>query len=118
MKLTIKITKEVLEAAKYCEGLVSQSCGVAVAVREIFPNANVGHETMMFDHMNAELGYTDLPLRAQRFICEFDARKPHERIEMRETSFEIEIPDSVIEKIGIEEAKEIISKSSTLELVQ
>jgi hypothetical protein len=121
MRITIKITKEVLKETMFCGGIYGNNnttnCAVAFAVREVFPNARVGAETLNFGVGVPEFAY--LPQRASVFIDRFDSLvgTPSERLLLPEFSFDIHVPDSVIDKIGINEAKEIISKSSTLELV-
>lgn len=119
MKLTIKITKEVLEKTKMCGKssgleLIAENCAIAYAIRRLFPKATVGPWNLFFDLATK----TPLPLVAQSFIETFDYSSIEERLLLPEFSFDIEVPDSVIESIGIEQAKEIISKSSTLELIE
>lgn len=127
MKLTIKITKEVLEATKMCGTgtdlyAVNENCAVAYAIRKLFPIAKVGRYEISFDGQQPSFSKvrSRLPNAATLFIDEFDKlRDAHEaRLLLPEFSFDIEVPDSVIESIGIEQAKEIISKSSTLELIE
>jgi hypothetical protein len=118
MKLTIKITKEVLERSKMC-GIVREKisharyCGIAVAVNGIFPGAIVKYQYIILPIILEAIA---LPDSATEFICEFDRSTPEERTQMHPFSFEIDVPDSVIERIGIEEARAIIAKSETLEL--
>lgn len=47
MRLKIKITKDVINRAKYCgtekqPGFVTHNCAIAVAVRDIFDDAQAG----------------------------------------------------------------------------
>lgn len=137
MKVKINITKEVLEESKMCNtgGLtnaVGMSCAIAKAVNNLLGNhAWVGKETinihksittyMKDTHLAIDFGkeIADIPLpeEAKCFIKSFDKLTPEERVKMDEISFEIDIPDSVIEFIGISEAKEIIKNDKYLELV-
>lgn len=119
MKLTIKITKEVLQRSMMCRVghcLVTQNCAIAVAVRDVFPKASVVPNFINLNHINEEM---ELPLEATKFIREFDALadNPEKRLKMTPFDFEIDVPDKVIDSIGIEEAISIINKSETLELV-
>jgi|SRR6185437_10205993 len=127
MKLKIKITKEILHKTKYCrvdEG-VYKNCAVAIAVRDIFPEAEVGTTFITTNIKNESTGHFNhlikLPQSAQEFIQIFDEYgrqgKFLHRINMHEHEFEIDVPESVIESIGIEEVKQILSSSKTLELV-
>lgn len=131
-KLTIKVTRDILERSSNCatdgengEGYGS-NCAIALAVREIFPTAWVYPESIK--PFNSELNiYEDdedeikelisLPEEARRFIVQFDAFTPKLRTIMRELEFEVEVPDRVIEKlVSIDEIKEILKTSKTLEL--
>lgn len=121
MKIIIKITKEVLQKTMMCGtggfNPANKNCGVAYAVREILPDAKV-YRTIILPEGNDNGDHIQLPSIAVQFISDFDMLvKVLDRREfLPEISFTIEVPDLVIEKIGIKEATEIISKSSTLEL--
>jgi hypothetical protein len=54
---------------------------------------------------------------AAMFIDTFDKKTPFERLEMDELSFEVDIPEEVIEEIGINEVHQILEKTPSLELV-
>jgi len=116
MKIKIKITKDVLERSKFCGfnydngGLPSENCAIAVAVRDIFSDARVGYSTI-----STRFGIIRHPNR--EFVTEFDKLRAEERVKMTPFDFYIDVPDSIIEKIGINEAIEIINKSDSLELV-
>ena len=121
MKILIKITKNILERSMMCGqnlNKVGENCAVALALRDVFPNAYV---TGSFINIEGGWGGTNdsimLPENAVCFIASFDVKKPHERPLMRLFSFEIDVPDSVIESIGIDEVKQILSNSKTLEYV-
>lgn len=122
MKILIKITKEVLEKTKMCgiEGTnINQSCAIAYAVRELFPLARVGTREIAFDGRPPcdSLVTSTLSSSARWFISNFDNTTPELRPSLSEFSFEIEVPASVIDKIGIGEAYRVLSESKTLELV-
>lgn len=139
MKLTIKITKEVLRKSMFCifeSDDVGVSCAFGLAIHDLLPNSFtfqrriiVGLSSWQVDGSSFEiaddeshpkfkdLAVIKLPYEATMWIKDFDHCSPRERSEMPEASFNIDLPESIIDSIGIEEAKEIISKSSTLELV-
>lgn len=125
-KLTINITKDVLKEAMYCgtlksHGLASESCGIAVAIRKIFPYAAVGMFSFAVDGRVKDpydiIGIP-LPPKAMLFISEFDklASCPHDRLKMGEFSFEVDIPEEVLNEVNIDEIREILKTSKTLEL--
>lgn len=120
MKIKIHVTKDILERSKMCgvkkNSLTVHSCAVAIAVKDIFKSVAVDGITICVYH---KIGYTeiDLPEEARIFIRVFDNCKPKDRVLLPEFSFEITIPDSVIDKIGIEQATHLINESKTLELV-
>ncbi len=132
MKIQINITKEILEQTKICEsrdGIVF-NCAISVAVRSIFPHAWVdNHEIIPFaekmtmgEFSNASYNkpkdnYIQLPNEAKKFVNKFDYSKPEQREALPPFSFEIEVNDNIIDRIGIKEAEEIIANSLTLELV-
>lgn len=99
-------------------GGITQNCAVALAVREIFPNADV---TSFNIWLNDEL-FTNirLPENVKRFVSLFDYYRtnPSARLDMESIDFEIEVPQAVIDRIGIGEVYKILSESKTLELVQ
>lgn len=121
MKIKIKVTKDILKRSAMC-GTFSQiakvieNCAIALAVREVFPNAVVGQTSIR------PFGYNitpsiELPRCAKHFIKLFDKSCPIQRVSMPEFEFTVDVPDSVIDKIGIKDAIDIINKSETLELV-
>ena len=119
-KLKIKVTKEILERSKMCGWKngnkdMSTNCAIALAVRDVFPEARVGSR-----HLNylGDENYTVLPAIASNFITIFDNLSPKERVEMSELEFEVEVPDEVIEKINIEELKPLLENHPTLQLIE
>lgn len=120
MKITIKITKEVLTRAAMCgiKNKFGENCAIALAIRDISTGAVVTYTEIFWDYYGPSEDESPLPVIAQDFISAFDKSTPEERIEMRPFSFEVDFPDSMIDKIGIDEAKRIIEQSETLEIAQ
>lgn len=141
MKITIKVTKEVLRQSAHCPILgislnceldkLKTNCAVAVAVRDLFPKAKVFNNAICLSShfpdyevslVEDEQGVRPkttirLPQKAIDFITEFDRLHPLERPGMDELKFDIEVPDEFFERtIGISEAHEILKRSETLEL--
>lgn len=143
-KLEISITKDILELTKNCsgEGLpikhrIGQNCAIGKAIFDIFPNSWTCDNEIFINRMPVyftEKGYMAenrsspswystsipiaLPSEAREFIEEFDESTPEERVEMQPFSFEIEIPDEVIEMINIDEVKEVLKEHHCLKLVE
>lgn len=113
--LQIRITKEVLRDSAYCGHIKEQgcyilsddesvavacNCAIALAIRDVFPKAIVGPDTILpfgdepFAHVYSEI---ELPDEAIRFVREFDDRMPEERLKMKALKFEVEIPDDVLD---------------------
>ena len=115
MKLKIHITKEILAKSMNCRGQASTNCAFAVALREIFPEVSVGYEYVFFEDGNT----MSITNSMYCFIRKFDdlVDTPIERLNLPEQSFEIEVPDEVIERIGLTEVERILSESKTLERV-
>jgi hypothetical protein len=122
MKLRIKVTKDILEKSKMCGGessnRIGENCAIALAVRDIFPNAYVDSRKIH------ALGYCEdfeaiiyLPQEARDFIDEFDGSTAEGRVKLDPIDFEIELTSTIISKINIDQAKEAIKNSKTLELI-
>jgi len=130
-KLKIKVTKEILEKSKYCiatgkadKGGAGFNCAVALAIRDIFPDAWIHRDTITpfsFSDNNTEAYFggarIHLPNEAIEYIKEFDATPFGMRTSMPEIEFEVEIPDEIIERISIEELRPLLENHPTLELV-
>lgn len=125
MRIKVNVTTDVLERSKMC-GIIkeykSDSCAIALAFIDLFENARVGcYEVWLitypdagkFDHRSC----VNLPQSAVSFIQRFDLLTPEERVKMQPFSFEIEVPDYVISKIGLGEIYRVLSESKSLELV-
>ncbi len=122
MKLKIKCGIESLERSLYCSG--GENCWIALAIRDIFPHAHVtarhidtnyylrGDGNLADDKNNIRL-----PEIARDMIFLFDHTLPSGRINLEPFEFTIEVPESVIEKIGLSEIERILSESKTLEKV-
>lgn len=118
MKILIKVTKDVLRRSAGCTAgktIISQNCAVALALRDLFPQAQVGYPDMCF-YFGQREEYI-LNSDVLMFIHRFDKASPEERLLFPEFSFEIEVPSAVIDKIGIGQAYKVLSESKTLELV-
>lgn len=113
MTIRIHVTKEILRESMYCprEGL-SKNCAIASAVREIFPDAGVGTWGIYLDWCEISL-----PDEASDFVKKFDDSTPLERSALTPLSFSVNVPDSAINRIGIQEVESILSNSLTLEKV-
>lgn len=130
MKILVKVTKEILSKAKLCglvPGRVGENCAIALAIRDLFEHAWVSrYDIVIYDRDQwvdtgaIELLRMRLPDGARRFILEFDGHiiDPERRENMSTYSFEINVPDSFLEQIGLEEVKKILSVSESLEYIQ
>lgn len=114
MKIKIKVTKEVLRKTAFCGGAIYETCAFAYALRELIPYATVGFYYFNF----GGYGNVKQPDDIHRWILMFDDAGPKERLNLPEISCEIELPQQVIERIGISEVYRVLSESKTLELVK
>jgi hypothetical protein len=125
MKITVKITKDILEKSKSCPFLrtcteeevdiVKSNCAFSVAWREIFPDAVVFQGSTILIP-----GYGIIPHSKDiiKYIQDFDnCETEKERANLPEASFTFDIHDYIIDSIGIDQVNEILSKSQTLEKV-
>ena len=118
MKIKIKVTKDVLKRAMWCGTTdmhepMSQNCAISKALNDVFGKVSVSKSRIILLADRKEAHTIDTPMSAARFIDEFDALTPIERLEMPELTFEVELPESVIDQINISD----IHKSETLEVV-
>lgn len=65
----------------------------------------------LYDHL------IKVPKDARNFIINFDNSTPEQRLEMNEFSFEIDVPEELINEISIDEVHEVLKKTPSLELV-
>jgi len=131
MRVLVKITKHVLKDSMFCsEYKIGQNCAIAKAIVDLFgENTWVGSKKIFIfpngikflGSLEVDLSQTsyiiDLPEKASDFIREFDNKSPYSRLQMDELSFEIDVPDEVIQSIGIDEVHNILKESKSLELV-
>lgn len=117
--LEIKVTKEILERSKYCgvfDNKRASNCAIALAVRDIFPTACVGLFEI-FEKENNPKGFARLPQKACDFISIFDFASVEERPYLPELTFEIEIPDDIIQSIDISEITKTLTNHPNLKLI-
>jgi hypothetical protein len=142
MKILIKVTKEIQRRAMFCgtgactgARTIRTNCEVALAVIKLFPHAKVFQKAISFTGegafeydrnmgdirtiMNLPKDMVALPIEVSGRIGDFDrlSNDPLARLELPEYSFEIEVPDYVLNQIGIGQAYKVLSESKTLELV-
>lgn len=121
MKIEININKDVLRRSMWCgvgSGYEWKNCAVSIAIRDLMPLAEVfEHYIEPFRCCKIKI---PVPSFVSEFIEQFDSLKdtPESRLLLPEFSFEIDVPDEVIERIGIEEAKAILERSETLNLIE
>lgn len=129
IKLEILITQDILNRSANCISNVGQNCAIGLAIFEIFGHrSNVdSHEIVILNQNLYEgdlilksklMAQIPLPNKAQEFIDEFDKSLPHQRKLMTPFSFEIEIPENVIEMINIDEIYKVLETSTCLKLVE
>lgn len=116
-KLKIKVTKDILERSKMCinDETAPTNCAIALAVRDIFPDARVGGFNLSFD--GTYKYFVSMPVDAILFIRRFDSTPSHLRPQLSEIEFEIEVPDEVTESINIDELKPLLQNHPNLQLV-
>jgi hypothetical protein len=127
MKVLIKITRDILERSAKCREHYPRNCAIALAMRELFPNCCVGAFQIRFydsTYNNRSMvvgvgpvGYANLPDLAIKFIRAFDSAPVGYRAQLPEFSFEVDIPNEVIDSIGIGQVYKVLSESKTLEHV-
>lgn len=130
MKIKIKVTKEILERSACCtKDLCTFNCAIAEAIREIFPWSSTGGTNInIWDSRKNRDNWLSfrssphpivisLPFNARLFIQDFDLRTPDLRIAMTPISFDIEVPNGLINQIGIGQVYKILSESKSLEMV-
>lgn len=132
--IKIFITKDILNRSKNCtkgnpyETKLGQNCAIGLAIFDLFGNKSwVNCEQIEIcergiinsfeEGFNKTEYYITLPEEAREFIKAFDNYTPEKRVEMEPFSFEIEVPDEVIDMINIDEVKRICENSTTLSLV-
>lgn len=122
--LKIRVTKEVLQRSRFCSPeseSLSKSCAIALAVKDIFPYAQVGQTNIkpfrfIPGYYEWQWWTIQLPPEAQAFIKIFDCSDVLTREGMDELEFEIELSDDIIEKIDIKEITTLLENHPTLQL--
>jgi hypothetical protein len=127
MKIRIHVTEEILRKSMYCPMLrtcpeseldiIKNDCAVSEAVRELFPRAKVFQTGANLD-WTVEDSCVSFNYETQAFIRSFDNVDDYdERLLIPAYSFELTVPQSLIDAIGITEIERILSESKTLEAV-
>lgn len=124
MKVRVNITHNVLERAKMCGfdgNKITENCMLQVAFRDLFPecrvivaSVNLLGESSFNKPCRDEVILPEIAISNRR---RFDSLQPHQRLLMTPFSFEIEVPEYVISRIGISTIYKVLSESSTLEMV-
>jgi hypothetical protein len=136
-KFKINVTKEIYESAKNCKSIlpiskgngIGSNCAIAKAVAVLFPDVWV--ETQKIDFVSdwheyiegpsayvGKYGSVELPIEVQDMIILFDNTSVEDRPNLPEFSFEIEVPDTLLEKVvDISSIEEILKDCKSLELV-
>jgi hypothetical protein len=117
---TIRITKKIIDCAKFCgqreHQNIGENCAIAVALKDLFPAAFVSGN-YIYPFGIEQAGMTiELPRIALDFIKVFDSliAIPKVRLLLPEFDFVIGIPDNVLEQINIDEIKKMgITKKKT-----
>lgn len=131
-KVTIHVTKEVLERSKRCgkgpgknriERIshlcqIGANCAIAVAIWDVIPKVWVEQSYIGFydEDGTRKIVDVDLPQEASDFIGLFDETPVSKRPELDPISFGIEIPDVIIDRISIDEIKKRLETCKTVEL--
>ena len=129
IKLEISITQDILNRSANCVSNVGQNCAIGLAIFDIFGDKSwVESEQILISNTNYKEGnvyrnknvIARIPLsnEAQEFIDEFDESLPHQRKLMEPFTFEIDIPENVIEMINIDEIYKVLETSTCLKLVE
>lgn len=134
MKFQLTITKDILKRSAMCGAFASNprplNCAFALAFNELVPNVWVKNTHTIFLKKVTE----DLPWLAdftssnivavventdpqKEFISLFDTTTPVGRIELPEQTFEVEIPEEVI-NYWFKDASEIAQKIANSEVLQ
>jgi hypothetical protein len=119
MKLTVSITPDILAASAHCDALkLGANCAIALALKDIFPKVNVASQyaRIMDRRLPSGNKLIKLTQSATDFIFKFDTSTPQERCNMQSFSFDLELPEEVIELVDIDDIKAILAKSQSLQL--
>lgn len=122
-KILIHITRNILERSANCRSKDrAANCAFALATKELLPLAAVGVWAIypVFFGGGPEKTRKNFPIsdKMSLFILDFDEKTPEQRRNMLEESFELEIPDNVLEEIDISDVHKILEESETMELIE
>jgi hypothetical protein len=125
MKFQLNITKEILRKSSKCSVLqkdiygtsikgldLDRNCAFALAYNQLIPNVIVSNNVEFLTPSSSRIAFSYLTEKQSEFILKFDRATPEERIAFPEQSFEVEIPDAVIDywfKDHVEMAQKIIN---------
>jgi len=128
VEFKIRVTKEIIEHCKYCgaennKQEINKNCAVAFALKDIFPDVYVTNYYIFPFGIDTEEGQGTkivIPVIAQQFIKLFDGfyLMPDLRPLLPEFEFTIDIPDKVIDRVNIDEMKELINSSKHRKLIR
>jgi hypothetical protein len=115
-QFSITITKSIIKRCKNCGNELHEAeknCAIAIALIDIFPEVHVTADHIFpwgIDLEKENNARIPLPVIAQQFIKLFDgfSLTPRLRLLLPEFEFTIDVPDEVIERINIDEVKELI----------
>jgi len=74
-----------------------------MAIWDVIPNVWIGRNNITFRTPNCREYITPIPIEATDFITKFDRSTIGLRSNLKPISFEIDVPDEVIDSISIEE---------------
>ena len=130
MKLRIFITKNIIKQSMncginvpLCDAKFGQNCAIGVAIVKLFGMKSwVATDEIRIYAKNYNPGINPiylipLPEIASDFISAFDDLIPEDRIKMIPISFDIDIPEELVEKLGLSYMHKIIEIEPQLELV-
>lgn len=142
MKIQVNITKEILRQSMNCpvpqtkkaseEAMVGQNCAIGKAIFNLFGDKSFVMKTRIVIDINGIDGIKimndreyspsliniEIDEEVAIFINDFDNFSPEKRLEMAPFSFEIELPEEVINLIGISEITKILEETPSLDLVK
>jgi len=123
IKLKVKVTKKILKESMMfrCPSLeVTSNCAVALAIREIFPEATVGYVIFRPFHKNKWGLISEHD--GEHFITQFDQLRetPEKRLDLPETVVTLDITDEIIDHLStmIPNYEEVVNAQPHLELVE
>lgn len=115
--LTRLQAREVEESKQRWCDVVSSKCLITEAVKDLWPAHTANIEIEWLNREGRCIAFSQLPGIARQLIVDFDLSTVEQRLLMKPTSFEIEFPDKLVDIIGLLQIQEVLSQSTTLELV-